>query len=328
MITVDRLFSLYREAGFLYPEKMKRLERHLVEIQDNWERLLASHDDLLTVHASGSLNGSGASLTAWRSTARSSFRQHLVAFNSPLDSRNVILESLRYVAARGDLASTQWFRMRNRLPGRVFGTTPSSTHLDVEYLALPRHVELPRHVGVCVSTGTDGARESRALLLSELGSSFVCVEDIDDAELENIDGLYKKVGLRRFRRIAVAWRNLDESPATVALAYRGPLGLNFSFLENRIELVVRTGLPPALREEAVQALLWAIQPVYDDAPLVELVVVARGQDRAALEAAGLRHVRSYRNLITSSAETETICEHVGGFFKAIERRQAARAAVA
>src|SRR5580704_5177380 len=110
MVSVDRLFDMYRETGFLYPEKLERLERHIGTIRSNWERLLASRDGLMTVHTSSSCAGRGASVASWRSTSRSALRQHLVALNSPLDARNVVLASLRDAAERGDVASSQWFR--------------------------------------------------------------------------------------------------------------------------------------------------------------------------------------------------------------------------
>jgi hypothetical protein len=56
--------------------------------------------------------------------------------------------------------------------------------------------------------------------------------------LNAVDELYRGVGLRRTRHVWLAYRANKEEPVGAAIAYRGPLGVNFSYLENRCDLLL------------------------------------------------------------------------------------------
>src|SRR5205814_8955322 len=66
------------------------------------------------------------------------------------------------------------------------------------------------------------------------GSIYVAAEQLlTDPELTEVDQLYREVGLRRSRRVWLAYREYKDEPIGAVIAYRGPLGLNFSYIENR-----------------------------------------------------------------------------------------------
>jgi len=67
------------------------------------------------------------------------------------------------------------------------------------------------------------------------GSIYVVAEEEleQDVELNAVDELYRGVGLRRTRQVLAGLSRNKEEPIGAAIAYRGPLGLNFSYLENR-----------------------------------------------------------------------------------------------
>jgi len=71
------------------------------------------------------------------------------------------------------------------------------------------------------------------------GRIYVVAEELEhDAEFAIVDELYRRVGLRRTRQIWLAYRANKEEPIGAVIAYRGPLGANFSYLENRCDLLL------------------------------------------------------------------------------------------
>lgn len=91
-IDIDELFDRYGETGFLYPEKLKRLEPFLPEIMDNWRRAMQAGDALhRVVTYDDPSDGAWASISSWRSTHGGWSTQHLVSAGNPLGSRAVML---------------------------------------------------------------------------------------------------------------------------------------------------------------------------------------------------------------------------------------------
>src|SRR6202022_3207993 len=107
------------------------------------------------------------------------------------------------------------------------------------------------------------------------GSIYVMAEELkQDAEFDAVDELYRRVGLRRTRQIWLAYRANKEEPIGAVIAYRGPLGVNFSYLENRCDLLLHPTLPEAEVSEAAAALLTASAEAYRDFELEEIPVIA------------------------------------------------------
>jgi hypothetical protein len=165
----------------------------------------------------------------------------------------------------GNATSQQnWFRRTNRFAARAFGTfvdrvTQDQTALiDYELLAVGCNLTFPAPEGVAVcavEAGDKGqAAELQAHAAEVRGPVFVAAEDLDgdDLLLDQVDQTYRLVGLRRYRPIWLAYDHGELAGA--ALCYRARLGFNFSFLENRCDLVVRAE-PNAARRSAVAAAL-------------------------------------------------------------------------
>jgi len=62
-----------------------------------------------------------------------------------------------------------------------------------------------------------------------------------------------------------------EDLSELRCAYRGPLGVNFSYLENRCDLLLHPTLPESEVSEAASALLTACSKAYDDFELEEFL---------------------------------------------------------
>lgn len=272
-INIDELFDLYQRTGFLYPEKASRLLPHLELVKENWRRMLRAEESLLYVLTAGDSEKGQASLAVWRSSRHGWTYQHLVSENNPFASRSVMLAAEAESILKGSDESAQnWYRPENRFPARVFGSMPQtiggslSSAQQHAYLALSRKLMLPQDAGVKV-VAYDSSRNRDLCAIAELarGHVYLAAEELaTDVPFKALDGLYRRVGLRRTRHVWLAYRKGTDEPIGAALAYRGPLGLNFSFLENRCDLLFPSYLSSSEIEGAGTALLGACAAAYEN----------------------------------------------------------------
>jgi len=267
----EELLAHYKEVGFLYPRKLQRLKPHLVSAAAAWERMTAAGDGLRRVYSWRSPDGQRwAHVDLWRSTETGWWVQHLVANGGAAGARAMLLASTARVIQDAWMTSCEaWFRPDNPFPNRVLGG--SVPHLgadagrnDQDYISLPLSASIGAH-----SPGMRVRETCRADAdLLELASAArhpgfpAAVSLASDPCLAVIDRRYRLVGLRRYRRI---WTVRDRRGRLLgaALAHRGPIGLNFSFLENRCDLLLASS-PPDVAAEASAAVLGAAVDAYAD----------------------------------------------------------------
>jgi hypothetical protein len=309
------------QTGFLYRDKLQRLAPFTGEILENWRRASASPDGLLRVVTfSGPHERSWASLATWRHTETGWCTQHLVSRGDPFATRAVMLaEQEAMLEDTTHLSNQNWFRPENRMPRRVFGAI--IPHLGEESACANRLAlfEVPRRrpapeagglkerglraaglevTGLCETTVEPSSRAAFvALAVAARGPAYVAAEGLadDDLSLSGIDRLYRKVGLFRYRRVWLATRrdSSGEIPIAALVAHRGPLGLNYSFIENRADLLAAAECPPAHLHAAVDALLDAAAETYSDFGPDVFPLLADQASAAALARVGWRPVREY-----------------------------------
>lgn len=334
-LDVDELFALYERTRFLYPAKAARLTPHLGAVRDNWRRLLRAGGSLLYVLTAGDDDEGFASVAVWR-TARSSWVwQHLVCESHPLRSRAVMLGGL-VRCMRQNIGESQqnWFRPENRFPSRVFGTMVqsvgealSSVHRHM-YFAVPRVPTRHRSAAVRV-VAYDPSHHDALCALAALarGSVYVAAEELDgDVELQSVDCLYRRVGLRRTRHVWLAYRAGSDEALAAAIAYRGPLGLNFSFIENRCDLLLNPSVSDGEAGAATSALLDAAMAAYDGFELEEIPVVADRPAMPALCARGAQWLRDYCQGIWLKDGQPLLYDHVDRFYARLVDRAGRRSA--
>jgi hypothetical protein len=335
---VDELFSLYERTRFLYPAKAARLTPHLDIVRDNWRRLLQAGDSLLYVLTTGNDEEGYASVAVWRATRDSWVWQHLVCEENPLRSRAVMLGGL-VRCMRGAIGESQqnWFRPENRFPARVFGSMVESLGSSLAsvrrhlYLAVPRLDGRLHAIAACAAHRSrtvqivpcDASRHEALCALAALarGGVYVTAEALDrDVDLQAVDCLYRSVGLRRTRQVWLAYRRGSEQPAGAVLAYRGPLGLNFSFLENRCDLLLHPGLSAADAAVVGESLMAAALPAYADFELDDIPVVADEAAAPALYALGGQFLRNYCQGIWLKDGQPQLYRHVDRFYTRLMNR--------
>jgi hypothetical protein len=328
-LSVSELFALYERTGFLYPAKAARLMPRLEIVRDNWRRLLQAGDSLLYVLTAGSERDGLASIAVWRTTRDSWVWQHLVCEGSPLRSRTVMLGGLVRCVRLGLGESQQnWFRPENRFPARVFGSMVESVGESFSSVQHHRYFAVPRRSvarrGRAIQIAPYDRSQHQALCdVAALarGALYVTAEELDrDVELDSVNLLYRRVGLRRSRHVWLAYRDSSDRPAGAVVAYRGPLGLNFSFIENRCDLLLDPQLSDADAAAVTGALMDAATEAYADFELDDIPVVADKAAEPALCARGGQFLRNYCQGIWLREGQPPLYRHVDRFYSRLLNR--------
>jgi hypothetical protein len=294
-ISPAELFERYKQADFLYPAKLARLTPFLPEILDNWRRGIDGGESISSVVTYLDRAGAWASVSSWRSTHGGWNSQHLVSTGGPVASRAVLLAAQAdRIRVDLDQSHQNWFQPSNRYANRVFGSIVAAIgpqHAAVQafnYLAVPVPARWPVDEGVrlvqCAASKGSGLFD---LAVRTRGRVYAVAEELDheDLLLDAVDQLYATVGLRRYRRVWLAMINGHDGPVGAAIAQRGPLGFNLSFLESRCDLLVEPTLTTEKATVVTRALVSAAASAYEDFPPGAMPLIT--DDRTALIVCGL-----------------------------------------
>lgn len=328
-LSINQLFALYERTGFLYPGKAARLTPHLGQVRENWRRMLRGGESLLYVVSAGNEKEGRASIAVWRTTHHGWMSQHLVSENNPLGSRSVMLAGTAASILRGvDESYQNWFRPENRFPSRVFGSmvqTIGPSHSSVQqhmYFALSRKASLSSNGGIRI-VPYDPSHQSAlcAIAGASRGRVYVCAEELEsDVELKAVDELYRSVGLRRTRQVWLAYAEHKDEPIGAAIAYRGPLGANFSYLENRCDLLISPKLADSDVSDVTVSLLAAASTAYRDFEIDTIPVIADAVASTALIQLGAEYLRDYCQGIWLKDGNLRFYRHIDGFYSRLLAR--------
>jgi hypothetical protein len=324
-LPISELFDLYERTRFLYPAKREKLAPVMPLVMRNWERLRKAGELLLcNMTVQDRATGATSSITKWRSSLNGTLVQHLVSEGNPLGTRAVSLGATATSYVMGaDRFHQNWFRPDNRFPARVFGTLPESAGAeraavhDLRFWSVSRR----RVVAECSAGVVEPVKRlhDRSLLLDLIrrsrGSLWAAIEEIDcDLELDSIDAIYRRIGLSRYRRVWMAVPNGADAPVMAAIAYRGPLGMNFSFLENRCELMIEPGADAELVKQLMPALLGAAAAAYDDFELPYIPVVACDAATESLLVARGEFLRHYSQSVWTREGCPAFYQHINRIY--------------
>jgi len=122
-----------------------------------------------------------------------------------------------------------------------------------------------------------------------------------------------------------AWGESSSCPFTgdvcaCVIANRAPLGLNFSFLENRAYYLVEHSLDAPFRDQVVRAMHKAIRSYYADFALQAIPIVTDEKTSRTLQLQQAHFVREYMQSIWLRSGFSQWFEHIQSFLERIERR--------
>ena len=336
-IGISELFQKYYELNFLYDAKLKRLRPYLTKVQQNWEQALAAGRQLLEVYTCDDTSRNAwASMVVWKTTNNGVWSQHLISSGNPLASRSVMLKAQIEVHKNPVNQSAQnWFRSNNRMPMKIFGSIEQAIGSDCasvrEYhlLEIPLSSENVAHHGLEV-TECDPSHTDLVTAFAQRVRGHVYVEaeslNSGDLDLEETDRLYQDAGLRRYRKVWLTTNNRGEVIASL-IAHRGPLGLNFSFLENRADLLIAPEAEVNDSAIAVQNMVAAASQYYRDfeRSMIPIVVCDRGAE--LLQHLGAQSVRKYCQSLWTRDGFRAWYDHTNSFYQRIVQRLAERATI-
>jgi hypothetical protein len=331
----DELFQLYTDAGFIYPAKLAALSPHLPIVRENWERTFLAGTGLhWTANARSEPGDLEASVSTWRSTMNSWVGQHLVSRGIPRLSGAVLLFAQRTMIDMRCAESHQyWFQPTNRFANRTFGSAAR---------ILPAGQTVLRDTALCTRPAAGALLDRAEVRLVECGphdselaefarvvcgSVFAAAEDLDcgDTMLAAIDELYRQVGLSRRRRVWLAYHSGATEPSAALLVYRGPLGLSFSFMENRSEIILAPWLTHASSASVTAALAGVASRLAGNFTAAQSPLVVPPQAIPFIEQFGGSQVRSYRQVICAKDAFDGWYDHMARFYQRIAGRDGQRA---
>src|ERR1043166_9687458 len=201
------------------------------------------------------------------------------------------------------------------------------------YFALPKPLSLPTEKRIRVVPYNSSHHQALLeVAAAARGSIYITAEELEeDVDFAAVNELYRRVGLRRTRHVWLAYRANKEEPVGAAIAYRGPLGINFSYLENRCDLLVHPTTPVVELPNVIVSLLNAVLPTYQDFELDEIPLIADELATDVLVKLGAEFLRHYCQGIWLKAGHQGFYQHVDGFYtKLLARasRQPAKARAA
>lgn len=329
-LSIAELFEHYDHVGFLYPEKKSKISSVMPLIRKNWESALKADDDILWIVSHEEKESSHlATLTVWRSTTKGAFSQHCTSTGRPHNTRAVLLGAQSKTWLEGRFTASQnWFRPTNKFANKVFGTIGRSIDKDVS--SVKPYNYLAVKVGL-LGTWSGSTRVVRCrhgnsgiyeLALKLRGKVYAEAEELagDDIELEELNEVYCRVGLRRKRYVWMAFCRPYSEPVGAVIAYRGPLGLNLSLLENRCDLLVDESLDEVQAASVCNALMKKVAIAYADFPFDYVPVVADERCANMLVSLGATLTRQYAQSIWLGQGMPAWYEHVSRIFQVVERR--------
>ncbi len=308
-LSFDQLYTHYLEAGFIYPAKLEKLLPHFDLIRENWTRAYAAGRGLLwTIAYEDERYNKMGTVTAWRATINGWQSQHLTSRNHAAGLLYLLLAAQDEGILTGCASGQNWYSPTNAFAMKIYGRMTrvlgedcADAQLLNYFLVDPSGLRSESREFKVVRGRQEDQDMVRQTCERLRGRVYCEAEEIDgsDIELDALDRAFRRYGLRRRRFIWMALDKGSDLPVGMVMAYRGPFGLNFSFLENRCDLMVAPDLDPG-RNEAVCRILMAkaAQAYFDSSslpeyPLSRLVVMAPENCEQAVADLGGIKARQY-----------------------------------
>ncbi|CAN2042056.1 N-acetyltransferase domain-containing protein [Candidatus Magnetomoraceae bacterium gMMP-15] len=332
-VSVSELFEHYSQVGFLYPEKKKQIEPYLTYIKDNWEKALSAGREILWTVSfhEPELNRMGT-VSLWRSTKNGWVAQHLTSTGYPAAVCAIMLTTQVESILKDYQSGQNWFRPANKYASKVFGRVVAtigeefSSVNQFKYLSVKK--EAFRNFSSLIEVkkcNNNNHYEIYDFAVKIRGKVFADAEGLneDDIELHELDEIYRNVGLSRRRYIWMAFCSQYAEPVGAIIVYRGPLGFNFSLIENRCDLLIDKNLNDEQAELVCKSLINNAKFAYFDSdfplffPLNYMLLVADDRCAKLLLCSDIDLIREYNQsiwlkegFITWYNQTETIFKRV------------------
>ena len=333
--SVESLFQQYERIGFLYPEKKALLAPHLESITKNWKKMLESNGELLWIFSNlQEDNSKFSSVSAWKQTNTGMLAQHLVSDGNPFLSLKVMLAAAYHAEhhfTRNEVNSSQnWFRQNNRYAYRIFASMYDKLGPKRASLRLFHFLNLPLDQ-ITAHTATDFELspvrsidvEFINFVRQQYGEVFVQAEELDQTDilLTKLNAKFNQYGLQRYRKVVKVRCKKSRKIVASAIINRAPLGINFSFLENKSYYILAESLTEQERLAVLKELNATIKIYYQDFALQAIPIVTDELTAKTLEKLNANFLRTYMQSIWMRSGFAAWFDHINSFLLRIEARQ-------
>ena len=334
-ISVSKLFKKYESIGFIYPEKKVILQPYWSKIKSNWKKLLQNPNDLLWILTTDQQQAEKfASVSVIKQGNYGLLAQHLVSEGNPFLSLKVMLAAqhrAEHSYNEHEVKSSQnWFRPNNRYAFRVFASmldrlgSNKANLRAFQYLLMPLKCICQAESDKYYATEIQSPQsEFLSFIENQYGRVFIQGEELDqeDLMLKKLNALYQKSGLQRKRRIILIKSKVTNQVTACIIANRAPLGLNFSFLENRAYYIVGKNMNRAEIPTLLKFMNSQIKSFYRDLALGAIPIVTDLPEKEAFEKIkGAQFIRSYMQSIWLREGFSEWYAHIQAFLQRIEGR--------
>lgn len=337
--SVDRLFEKYANIGFIYPSKRAILAPYFKQICDTWRKLRTCKEELLWILTLEPKDSDDfASVSVIKQSNYGLLAQHLVSDGNPFLSLKVMLYAqyrAEHICGPDEVKSSQnWFRPNNRYAYRIFASMIDKLgddkamlkHYDYLHLDLSKIIKRdnPRFTHDVIN-GVD--KELIEFVKTEQGNVFVRGEELDqeDVNLYTLDAKFKQYGLRRYRKIIKIKNALTGDVQAAIIVNRAPLGLNFSFLENRCYYIVKASLNAYEKANLLYHMNILAADSYSNFQLQKIPIVTDAHSSILLQQQGADFLRIYIQSIWLREGFSLWYEHIESFLSKIEARNKKKA---
>jgi hypothetical protein len=332
-----QLFHKYESTGFIYPSKKRLLAPYFLTIQQNWEQMLRQQNNLLWILNTPEAQEHFASITFWKQSNHGLFAQHLVSTGKPTLSLKVMLAAqyaTEVCSEKNEINSSQnWFRPSNRYAYRIFASMfdelgdQKAFLREYQYLHLPLPAIPATHNEQLVVEQITGIDQPFIeFVKKEQGQVFVTAEELDqeDIELAELGEKYQAQGLYRSRRVYVIKDPKTRELLACLIANRAPLGINFSFLENRAYYILKKELSAETRVAVLRAINQIAKTCYTNFELQAIPIVTDKLSSELLQSQGAIFQRTYIQSIWLRAGFLQWYDHIYSFLRKLETRELAQ----
>jgi hypothetical protein len=229
---------------FIYKDKEKLIQPYIPLLLPTWDILLQNPRGVAchTIFSSGT--SISAICSSWRSSTNGWCVQNGVAYNIRDYVRAIVSQSYKLIEDPSVSYIQTWFRPGNTIVCKMCGLDSPLCNIDGVYsdvnsclLWTPktRYGEIGDLT--LLAGGVVDKTAFKSFIIDNRSSLFYEEEDLaDDPSFENVNKLFYKAGLTNRRKIDVI--SSSSGIQAVILSYFSSPGINFSFLENRTEVIV------------------------------------------------------------------------------------------
>lgn len=310
-----RLLRIYRDTGFIDPMKRKTIDNYISDIGRAWNSALGDPDPILVAYVCEDIHGHCATASHFRASNRSLICQHLASRTSPVATGEV-LSTLLHAADDLPWCDMQqvFYQSAKPIPQRIFGgllgkcgrDDAAILHWWMYHFPSTEPPGLPNRITVAGVIQADAGHVA-GIVRHSAPSVYIDAIDLSDIEQQHTADAYHGKGLPYKRRIFAAVDRVTAKVVAFAICYIGPPGLNFSFLENRVELLLEEHTA-CTAPDLTYMMSGTIAPLYRHLPFEYIPVLANKEIPSWTQRYTL--FREYSHLIFTRSARHAAIRHI------------------